>query len=120
MTKMIENPKTTKAAAKLVAKLAERQKQLEQPVGVSNQTSKKTSKQIEMRPSDAPGKPSKQAKSEPKTIALADLARELNINPKIARAKARRRSDELPKTLNDESWTFPASAKQKLIEFLQS
>src|SRR5262245_43579893 len=52
------------------------------------------------------------------TITLAQLARDLNIDPKVARAKARRRSDELPKTVRDDNWIFPASAKSKLIEFL--
>jgi hypothetical protein len=53
-----------------------------------------------------------------KTISLAEIARELHIDPKVARAKARRRSDELPKTVSDESWTFDAKLKSKLVAFL--
>src|SRR5262245_58900952 len=57
------------------------------------------------------------SKTQP-TVTLAQLARDLNINPKVARAKARRHAAELPKTVGDDNWIFPASAKSKLIKFL--
>jgi len=53
-----------------------------------------------------------------KTVSLAELARELNINPKVARAKARRHSDELPKTVNEDGWVFDVKLKSKLVQFL--
>jgi hypothetical protein len=56
-----------------------------------------------------------------KTITLADLARELNIGPKIARAKCRRNREHLTrlvgKSLSD-GWEFSDKCRSKLIEFL--
>ena len=52
------------------------------------------------------------------TVTLAEIARELNINPKVARAKARRHSDELPKTASEDNWTFDGKLKNKLVAFL--
>jgi hypothetical protein len=57
---------------------------------------------------------------QPQTVTPADVARELNINPKLARAKARRRSDELPETMSDDNWIFDAKLKSKLVAFLNS
>src|SRR5262245_32081911 len=48
------------------------------------------------------------------TVTLAEIARELNINPKVARAKARRNAGELPKTLNEDGWAFDAKLKRRL------
>lgn len=54
-------------------------------------------------------------------ISLADLARELSINPKVARAKARRHSKVLAslKVAGAEGWEFPASAKAAVVKVLK-
>src|SRR5262245_5006349 len=71
--------------------------------------------QIEQRCSIKTGVKQMTSKTQP-TVTLAQLARDLNINPKVARAKARRHAADLPKTVGDDNWIFPASAKSKLIE----
>jgi hypothetical protein len=94
--------------------------QLKASVGIATkQQSKKSTQSAAKQPSDAAKQPSKPDKSA-KTIALADVARELNINPKVARAKARRNRDDLPKTVNDDGWVFDAKLKSQLVQFLTS
>lgn len=56
-----------------------------------------------------------------KTITLADIARKIGMDPKVARAKARRRAVEL----NAESdkareWVWDKKAEKKVTEFLKS
>lgn len=55
------------------------------------------------------------------TITVADLCRELKIDPKQGRAKLRRHSAALEKlpTVEGEKWTFKASARDKLVSLLQ-
>jgi hypothetical protein len=55
------------------------------------------------------------------TFSLADLARELNINPKVARAKARRHSDKVDVLRGSglAQWVFPATARSALTELLK-
>lgn len=57
-----------------------------------------------------------------KLITVADLARELDVDPKVARAKLRRYEGkaEYPKTVAGERWTFPKSAKDALSKILSS
>lgn len=50
-------------------------------------------------------------------ISLAQVARELGIEPRVARAKARRNPTKLPKTTG--GWTFAITDKAKVIKFLQ-
>lgn len=58
------------------------------------------------------------------TFTLAQLARDNDINPKIARAKFRRHEDEMRKlTLagsEGHSWVFPAKLRAKVLELLMS
>lgn len=55
-------------------------------------------------------KPTKSTKPASDLVSLADIARELKIEPKLARAKARR-SDEITKLAQGDSWAFkPADA----------
>lgn len=55
------------------------------------------------------------AKANGATITLAEVARELGMNPKVARAKARRKNFD-----DGQGWTFPASRKDDIIAFLKS
>lgn len=57
-----------------------------------------------------------------KTFTAADLARDLDIDPKIARAKLRRYEgkDEYPAPIKGERWTYPNAAKPALTKILQS
>jgi hypothetical protein len=57
-----------------------------------------------------------------KTITLANLSRELNIDPKIARAKCRRNRAHLERTVGksveEGGWVFDAKCRAKLTSFL--
>jgi len=57
----------------------------------------------------------------PNEISVADIARELDIDPKVARAKLRRHEDKITKlhSKGQDRWTFPLSAKDKIIEILK-
>lgn len=54
-------------------------------------------------------------------ITVADIARELNMDPKIARAKLRRHEDKLTKlhTKGQDRWTFPKSAAAEIKKILK-
>jgi hypothetical protein len=54
-------------------------------------------------------------------ITVADIARELDIDPKVARAKLRRHEDKITKlhTKGQDRWTFPKSAKSELVKILK-
>lgn len=54
-----------------------------------------------------------------KTITLTAIARSLGIDPKVARAKARRRAAELNAQAKGK-WEWPAKAEKKVAAFLQS
>lgn len=66
-------------------------------------------------------KASKARKSTPSTdsFTLADLARELGINPKVARAKARRHSKELDAMRSGDSWDFANSHKAAVSKIIK-
>jgi hypothetical protein len=49
-------------------------------------------------------------------VTIAQLARELGINPRVARAKCRRRRAEL--NAQGKAWSFPAAAREQLVKFL--
>lgn len=76
--------------------------------------------------SDAKTNAKSSTKSQTKaTITIAELARELDMNAKVARAKCRRRADELrdmTKTTHEKfaSHVYDAKHRAALIEFLQS
>jgi len=56
-------------------------------------------------------------------ITLADIARSLHIDPKIARAKCRRNRDKLAEfvgTTIADGWVFAAKQREALVEFLSS
>lgn len=68
----------------------------------------------------AKAKPAKAKAAKPTSdhVSLADIARELGIEPKLARAKARR-SDEITKLATGDTWAFkPAdvAAVKKLLK----
>lgn len=54
-------------------------------------------------------------------VTVADIARELGMEPKIARAKLRRHEDKLTKlhTKGQDRWTFPKSAKAEIVKILK-
>lgn len=54
-------------------------------------------------------------------ITVADIARELGIDPKIARAKLRRHEDKLTKlhSKGQDRWTFPKSAAADIKKILK-
>lgn len=54
-------------------------------------------------------------------ITVADIARELGVDPKIARAKLRRHEDKLTKlhTKGQDRWTFPKSAAAEIKKILK-
>lgn len=64
-------------------------------------------------------KPKVEKKGDGSTFTLADLARDLDINPKVARAKARRHAAKVDELRGGESgWTFPAKARDGLTKIL--
>lgn len=61
------------------------------------------------------------AEKDPNQVTAAELARELDIDPKVARAKLRRYEgkDGYPKPVKGERWTFPKSAADDLRKILK-
>lgn len=90
---------------------------------------KKTAK-VEEKPKKKKPEPKKAEKKSapvkiPKNdneITVADICRELDIDPKIGRAKLRRHKDKLAKLYAKgvtEGWTFPKAAKSELVNILK-
>lgn len=54
-------------------------------------------------------------------VTVAEIARELDIDPKVARAKLRRHESKLEAlhTKGQDRWTFPKSAKKTIMEILK-
>lgn len=54
-------------------------------------------------------------------FTVAELCRELDIDPKVGRAKLRRHEDKISKlhTKGQDRWTFPISAKKELSSILK-
>jgi type IV secretory pathway VirB10-like protein len=69
----------------------------------------------------AEGKTAKSREKNADEVTVADIARELNIDPKIARAKMRRYEgkDNYPNPVKGERWTFPKSAKAAIAKILK-
>lgn len=65
-------------------------------------------------------KPAKE--KDPNIVTAADLARELDIDPKVARAKLRRHKDKILKIIPkwDGSWEFPKKVAPEIKKILQS
>jgi len=61
------------------------------------------------------------AEKNPNEITVADIARELDIDPKVARAKLRRHENKLTKlhTKGQDRWTFPKTAGAEIKKILQ-
>lgn len=57
---------------------------------------------------------------DPNQVTVADIARELDIDPKVARAKMRRYEDKpnYPKPVKGERWVFPKSAAGDIRKIL--
>lgn len=67
------------------------------------------------------GKVTKSKDKNPDEITVADIARELDMDPKIARAKLRRHEDKISKlhTKGQDRWTFPKSARKTIADILK-
>jgi hypothetical protein len=67
------------------------------------------------------GKVSKSKEKNPDEITVADIARELDMDPKIARAKLRRHEDKIAKlhSKGQDRWTFPKSARKTIADILK-
>lgn len=67
------------------------------------------------------GKVAKSREKNPDEVTVADIARELDIDPKIARAKLRRHEDKIKSlhTKGQDRWTFPKSAKAAIAKILK-
>lgn len=61
------------------------------------------------------------AEKNPNEITVADIARELDIDPKVARAKLRRHEDKLTKlhSKGQDRWTFPKTAAAEIKKILK-
>jgi hypothetical protein len=61
------------------------------------------------------------ARADEKNFTIADLARELGMDAKVARAKLRRHEDEIKKlhTKGQDRWVFPNSAKKSIAAILK-
>jgi hypothetical protein len=61
-----------------------------------------------------------QVEKDPNQTTVADIARELDIDPKVARAKMRRYEDKpnYPKPIKGERWVFPKSAAGDIRKIL--
>lgn len=61
-----------------------------------------------------------QAEKNPNEITVADIARELDIDPKVARAKLRRHEAKLEKlhSKGQDRWTFPKAAGAEIKKIL--
>lgn len=67
------------------------------------------------------GKATKTKEKNPDEITVADIARELDMDPKVARAKLRRHEDKIKSlhTKGQDRWSFPKSAKTKISAILK-
>lgn len=67
------------------------------------------------------GKVSKAREKNPDEITVADIARKLDIDPKVARAKLRRHEDKINKlhSKGQDRWTFPKSAEKTITDILK-
>lgn len=67
------------------------------------------------------GKTSKTKTVNENEITVADIARKLDIDPKVARAKLRRHEDKISKlhTKGQDRWTFPKSAEKTITDILK-
>lgn len=71
---------------------------------------------------EAEGKLKPAKEKNPNMVTAADLARELEMDPKVARAKFRRHKDKIEKLVKgwDGSWEFPIKAADGLKKILRS
>lgn len=70
---------------------------------------------------EAEGKLKPKRETNPDEITVAEIARDLGLHPKIARAKLRRHEAKINDlhTKGQDRWTFPQSAKKTLVDILQ-
>lgn len=59
--------------------------------------------------------------ADPNNFTVAELARELDIDPKVARAKLRRHEDDIKKlhSKGQDRWSFPNKAKDQIRKILK-
>ena len=67
------------------------------------------------------GKKAAKSKAGDDEITVADIARDLGIDPKVARAKLRRHEDRLKSlhTKGQDRWVFPKSAQKEISKILK-
>lgn len=65
-------------------------------------------------------KPAAPKASTTKVFSLAALARDLKVDPKVARAKARRNADTFGKlrAKGETTWTFPVARREAVSQLL--
>jgi len=78
-------------------------------------------KHIEDKQKARAAKKDKPKEVDPDNFTVADLARELDIDPKTARNKLRRHVDKIDKlhSKGQDKWTFPNSAKKEIAKILR-
>jgi transposase-like protein len=65
--------------------------------------------------------PKANVEANPNYVTVADIARELGVNPKVARNKLRRRGSSLPEAVTGASaWTFHKKDRALLVEMLSN
>lgn len=76
---------------------------------------------IEKKQKDRAAKAGKEKPKDDKNFTVADLARELDIDPKTARNKLRRHEDKISKlhSKGQDRWTFPNEARKELTKLLK-
>jgi hypothetical protein len=89
------------------------------PVKDKDQPKAKAPKQVKEKKAKASkAQPKAKKASTGEFIALADIARTLGIEPKVARAKARRH-DEIAKLAQGDAWAFKPADVAKVKAFLK-
>lgn len=126
-----ERAKREEKAAAKEAKAAEKELKKKQkevhPAGAVDvkkepEKAKRQLKHIEEKQKARAAKPPKKTEEKnPNEVTVADIARELDIDPKVARAKLRRHEDKIKKlhTKGQDRWAFPKSAKAEIVKILK-
>jgi hypothetical protein len=109
-----EQKEAEKAASKKEKKIAGKVDEKSDPDKAERQKAKIKAKQ-EARAAQP------KVEKDPNQITAADVAREVGMDPKVARAKLRRYEgkDEYPKTIPGERWVYPKSAGPALAKILR-
>mgnify|MGYP001593906086 CR=1 FL=1 len=116
-----EERKKTKAEKKAEKKAAKSEQKIAGKVDAKKDPAKAKRQEQHVKDKQAAraGKP--KVEKNDNEITVADIARELDIDPKVARAKLRRHEDKISKlhTKGQDRWVFPKSAKAELVKILK-